>query len=339
MRWDGRWPPLALWAMVAGAALFSDGCTSATKAAPDVTRDAASEQGPQANDAGSPDVVTADAGGADLPVATCAQAPARAQTTGTPLTVALTVNLGGAPLVFGEPNPYRGGSLTPLNFRFYLSHLAAVRADGQVLPLDLLGSSGEVEPFGVHFANLEEPSTLTFQTLVPSGQYRELRFVWGLDDACNGGSTTRVYPLDDTSQMTWPHFQGLGYLFFRYEARWIGNDGGAESADAGMNRDGGAAGASVADAAGVVVPPIAIHMGGLVGSVFAPQLSVPVELNVAGTGAQTKTIQVSLDDIFGEATATDTSASSPFSSLGPEVALGDRLRQRAGHASIFKSSP
>jgi len=257
--------------------------------------------------------------------------------------VALAVNLGDAPLSFGEPNAYHGGSLTPLNVRFYLSHLAVVRADGQVLPLDLLGSSGEVEPFGVHFANLEEPSTLTFHTVVPAGQYREIRFTWGIDDACNGGSSTRVYPLDDTSQMTWPHLQGLGYLFFRYEARWAGSSpadaGGAFGVDGGANRDGAAADGAATDAAVTALPPTAIHMGGLVGSIFAPEVHVPTALSVAGTAPLTKTMQMSLDAIFEEASSPATSASALSTSLGSEVAFGDRLRQRAAASSIFKLAP
>jgi len=310
---------------VGGLLLLMGGCTSATKSAPEVVRDAGSERGPQEEEVGSADArgeSGPDADAADLSAATCLQAPPRGQTAGTPLAVGLTVTLGGSPLTFGEPNPYHGGSLTPLNVRFYLSHLSVVRSDGQVLPLDLVGSSGDVEPFGVHFVNVEEPSTLTFHTVVPDGQYREIRFVWGVDDVCNGGSSTRTYPLDDTSQMTWPHFQGLGYLFFRYEARWAWSS----------SPDGG-------DAVATGLPPTAIHMGGVVGSVFAPEIHVLAALNVMGTAPLTKTMQISLDAIFDEATSLATTPSPLSTSLGPEVALGDRLRQRAPAASIFKLEP
>ena len=249
----------------------------------------------------------------------CPEVPLRRQSSGTPLSFTFAYQVSGQPLQFGEANAFAGGSLTPLNLRFFISELAVARADGTVTPLDLLQDGGAPEPYGAHLVNAEDAPSMTISTIAPPGAYTELRFTLGLNNACNGGSSTRKWPLDDSSQMTWPHLPGVGYLFFRFEGRW--------AASTGAGGAGGATGSGKA-------PVTAVHMGGFIGSLFAPHVTVKASLQVPSQGALKKTIDISLDEILAAAGSADVTSQFP-APLGPEVDAGDRLRQLLPTRTVF----
>jgi hypothetical protein len=217
--------------------------------------------------------------------------------------------LAGKPLVVGEPNPVAGGQVSPLNIRFYVSELALLAGDGTAVAVDLVSPDGKPEPYGVHLVNFEEPASASIHVLAPPGSYSGARFTFGINDACNAGGPNRNAPLSANSQMGWPHV--AGFLFFRYEAQWLAT---AE--------------------ASATAPPSMIHMGGLVGSVFAPQATVAGALVVPATGALARTIQVSFDEIFRGASSTDAVTNVLFPS--PEVIAGERLRRAVPTLPIFE---
>lgn len=238
----------------------------------------------------------------------CEQSPLRRLPAGTGLEIAIQVRLGAKPLVFGEPNAAPGGgTVTPLNLRFYVSHLALLSGAGPV-PVDLVDASGRTLPYGVHLFNAEESGTARLHAVAPPGSYSGVSFTLGIDDACNATDPHgNVPPLTDSSQMTWPH--SAGYLFLRYEATLSGTA------------------ASVLDK---------IHMGGLAGLAQAPTVRVDAPLVVPASGSLSRTLQVSLDAIFdGANMKADVPATIPL----PEVEAGDRLRSNLAAVQPFRLVP
>jgi hypothetical protein len=109
------------------------------------------------------------------------------------------------PFVFGQPNPLAdGGSLVPLNLRFYISQLELLRATGDAVAVDIVTAAGAPEPYGVHLFNAEDADTSTVRVLAPAGDYKGLRFALGLELGCNQQAPASLAdPLTDASQMTW----------------------------------------------------------------------------------------------------------------------------------------
>lgn len=241
----------------------------------------------------------------------CPEAREPLRVGGTVVELSFAPSLGGKPFVVGEPNPMAGGQVSPLNLRFYVSEPSLVAADGTSLAVDLVSSSGQPEPYGVHLVNFEDPASTSIRFLAPPGSYAGARFTFGINDACNNGDASRSAPLSVNSQMVWPHF--AGFLFLRYEAQWLAEPGAV---------------------AATAPPPSMIHMGGVVGSVFAPQVTVAGALTVPATGAVTRKLDVSFDEIFRGASSADDVSDLPLQ--GPEVVAGERLRRAAPTLAIFK---
>jgi hypothetical protein len=257
--------------------------------------------------AGGGDAGGATGGGATNP---CPEARQLVRPGGTQVDLAFAPTLAGKPFVFGEPNPMTGGQLSPTNIRFYVSELSLLAVDGSSIAVDLVSSAGTPEPYGVHLVNLEEPGSMVLHVLAPPGSYSGGRFTWGLNDACNSGDSNRGAPLSFNSQMAWPHL--AGFLFLRYEAQWT---------------------ADVSAAATAPVPPTMIHMGGLVGSVFAPQATVTGAFTVPATGSLSRTIQMSFDAIFQGASSSEDASNVLIPT--PEVIAGERLRRAVPALPIF----
>jgi hypothetical protein len=241
--------------------------------------------------------------------AACPEARELLRPSGTLLELGFAPMLAGKPFVLGEPNPMAGGQVSPLNFRFYVSELSLVAADGSLLAVDLVSPAGKAEPYGVHLVDFEDPQSTSLHVLAPPGTYNGARFTFGLNDACNSGDSSRSAPLSFNSQMVWPHV--AGFLFLRDEATWTaGGDAAAPK------------------------PPSMIHMGGTVGSVFAPQAKVAGTLSVPTTGTVTRTIQISFDEIFRGASSAEDVSNVPFPT--DEVIAGERLRRAVPTLEIFK---
>jgi hypothetical protein len=250
------------------------------------------------------------AGAAGAAVEACPETRTPIRSTGTVVELGFAPTLAGKPFVVGEPNAVAGGQISPLNLRFYVSELSLTAADGSQLPVDLVSAAGQPEPYGVHLVNFEEPASTSIHVLAPAGDYTGARFTFGISDACNSGDANRDAPLSANSQMVWPHVAGS--LFLRYEAQW--------QADATA-------------AATAATPPSMIHMGGVVGSVFAPQATLTGALAVPATGSVTRTIQVSFDEIFRGASSSDDVSNVPIPT--PEVIAGERLRRAVPTLTIF----
>jgi hypothetical protein len=249
---------------------------------------------------------TADRAPADAAaVLVCEEAPARRQPDGATLELTIQVRLAGKALVFGEPNAAPGGgTLTPLNLRFYLSHLALLTAAGPVTT-DLVDGAGRPLPYGVHLFNAEEGATARLRLVAPAGSYTGLGFTFGLDEACNATDPHgNLPPLTDSSQMTWPH--AAGYLFLRYEAQL----------------------------ARTVAPVVdKVHMGGLGNLAPAPAVRLDGAITLPGAA---RTLEVNLDELFrGASMKSDAPSTIPL----PEVEAGDRLRSNLGAVQLFRLAP
>lgn len=269
----------------------------------------------------------------DAAPSTCNATPTPLRTSGGTLALAIEPRLGGKAFVFGEPNATPdGGTITPLNFRFYVSHVALARATGAPVPVDLVTASGAPEPYGIHLFNAEDPTSHTLRVLAPPGAYTGITFTLGIDDGCNSEPPSRhTEPLTDSSQMTWPHL--IGYLFLRYE----GQVAPAATADAGAPADAGAA--SDAGAAGLF--PSAVHMGGVPGQRFAPTVTTPGAFSIAAGQPTQRPLILDVGTVFqGAATAVDPASLEGLIGGLPETILaGERLRQHAPGLPLFVLGP
>ncbi len=239
----------------------------------------------------------------------CPEARELQNPSGSLLELGFVPSLAGKAMVLGEPNAMAGGQVSPLNLRFYVSELSLVATDGSLLAVDLVSPTGQPEPYGVHLLNFEEPASTSLHVLAPPGSYNGAKFTFGISDACNQGPPDRRAPLSVNSQMVWPHL--AGFLFLRYEAEWLADTG-----------------------ATAPPPPSMIHMGGQIGSVFAPQATVAGALTVPATGSVTRTIQVVFDEIFRGASSSEDVSTFPFQT--PEAIAGERLRRAVPTLDIFK---
>ncbi|WP_193790786.1 MbnP family protein [Sorangium cellulosum] len=256
----------------------------------------------------------------------CAEQSASIRTEGAIVELAFELVLGGEPFLFGEPNVAPDGStVTPLNVRFYVSHAALIGADGDLVPVDIVGPEGAATPYGVHFYNAEDPGSATLRLRAPAGSYEGVSFVWGLHQACNTSRPeTNVAPLSEASQMTWPH---TGYLFLRYEGSV------APPAE-------GEGGSGDPDGETATVPP-AVHMGGNLAMDLAPRVEVRGALSVPASGSTGKVVRVVLDEVFAGATADIdlTGYVPPPGPVGDELYAGERLRRGLPDLTVFSFGP
>lgn len=260
---------------------------------------------------------TGGAGG--QPGVSCPETPVPLRTSGAVVELDVGLALGGAPVAFGEPNAIPGGgTLLPLNVRFYVSEVALIPAAGDPIPVDIVGTDGKPVSFGIQLVNAEDSESLRLRLLAPTGSYAGVSFTLGISDACNRGSDSRKAPLSSASQMTWPHTGG--YLFLRYEAMVTAGQGATTT-------DGGAGAAPGS-------PPGAIHVGGIVGRVFATRVKALGSV-VATSGAATRSrLQLDLDELFRMATSNIDVNDSVLHPL-PEIIRGERVRRLAPESMLF----
>jgi hypothetical protein len=190
----------------------------------------------------------------------------------------------------------------PTNFRFYVAEPFLVRAGGSRVAVDLVGADGRPVPYNVALVSLEDDATLKLRVGAPAGTYEGLGFLFGVTDACNAADPAgQMAPLSHASQMTWPHV--AGYLFLRYEAQVTGG-----------------------------VMPEAVHMGGRIGQVFAPEVVVPGTLEVGKASA--RTLRFAVDQILA-GVEMEASVPSDFFPPTPEARAGEHLRQNLGRVKVF----
>jgi hypothetical protein len=288
----------------------SSSAESAASSAPSATEPAESS----APSSTEPAASTAPSSTAsDIPTELCPQAPAPLNAGEESLEFTTELRLGGVPMVYGEPNALEGGgTLLPLNFRFYISEVALVRDDATEVRVDIVDDGGSPVHYGVQFVIAEEPSSMRFRVLGPPGTYSGVSFLLGVSDACDSGFPGEE-PFAFSSGMTWDH--GLGYLFLRYEGT-VTNANTEEAA------------------------PPAIHMGGLQGILLAPRVQAPGEFTVVENAPAGVHLIFDVDELFAGATSSlDLSDISPLLPPLPEVALGERARRLAPELPLFTLEP
>jgi hypothetical protein len=304
----------------------------------------------------------------------CPTAPAPRLAAGTVLELPIELTFRGAPLLFAEANPVReGGTLTPLDLRFYVSNVALLRDGAEPVPVDIVTSTQAVAPYGVHLFNAEDATSATVRVLAPAGEYGGITFLWGLEQSCNRlDAEGNVAPLSATSRMSWPH---TGFLFFRYEGRYAfptvqgsAGAGGASLGGAGGTSAGGmgaggvsaggvsaggvsAGGVSAGGVsaggmgAGVVNPltiyPRVVHMGGNLEEALAPAIRVQGHVSVPAVGPVQKGLRVAMEEIFKGAFADVdlTGFVPPHADPGEEIIRGERLRRSLPSLTVFSFAP
>jgi hypothetical protein len=228
--------------------------------------------------------------------------------------VALSIEFGGQPFVFGEPNALPlGGTLLPTNFRFYVSEPALLQA-GEPTRAFLVDSTGAPLPYGVQLVNAEDPASFAFDIAAPPGTYDGLSFLLGLSHGCNTLAVPGKPPLDEAAQLKWPHT--LGFLFLRYEGQR------SEDADPTL--------------------PTMIHMGAAAGDQgFAPRIELALAPAMLASEVH---LSLSFDALL-EAATTETDLSD-FELLPPapptpgeEILAGERLRRAATSVELFRVVP
>lgn len=269
--------------------------------------------------------------------ALCPETPVPRRKAGSLLEVQTEFVFGGKTMQFGEPNDVGGGmSVIPTNVRFYVSEVALVQASGAMVPVDLVTPDRIPVAFGVQLLIAEDPDAMTLRLLAPPGEYQGLVFTWGLTDACNSGSAMRHAPLWENSQMTWPH--EVGYLFFRFDSQVrTPSDSPAPPPDGGAP-DGGTSDAGALDGGAPKTVVTSIHMGGHVGTRFAPVIRVGGALSVPSTGTLTRHLRINMNEVYkGALTETDLTNFDGF--MEPGVLSGERLRRALPNLSVFTLAP
>ena len=257
----------------------------------------------------------------------CPETPQTLQAGGTVMTFQTDPFLGGQAMIFGQANALPGGgTLTPIDFRFYISNVGLIREDGSLTPVDLVTPTGTLEPYGVHLFNAEDATSTAWSIRAEPGSYNGLELTLGLVDGCNAGNQSqRQAPLSAASQMTWS--AGFGYLFLVFEARIEGGtnpiDGGTPSSDGGL-----------------AAPVGMIRMGGFPGLLFAPVVHVDGPLAVPMSGPVSRHMRLDMQQLFDGAASMD--PGDPPSGPVPPIASaidGEQLRRAAPHLPIFVFEP
>jgi hypothetical protein len=82
-----------------------------------------------------------------------------------------------------------------------------------------------------------------------------------------------------------------------------------------------------------------IHMGGMIGSISAPQANIAGTLTVPASGNVTRSVEMSFDQIFAGASSSEDVSELPAFSQTPEVIAGERLRRGVSTLPIFTLVP
>jgi hypothetical protein len=274
-------------------------------------------------DAGSDASSDGGPGGASSGESCMLAPPPRVPAAGTTLKFPMDLVYEGRPFVFGEENTVPGGrSVLPLDLRFYISEAELVTAGGGSVPVDIVTENGALAPYGVFLFSAEDAAAQTLYVRAPAGAYEGLKFSVGLTGACNqNGGTGKAFPLSADSQMVWP--LGRGYLFLRYEGR---------------------VSLPAADADGGQLPrlPDKLHMGSDLRNLDRSSgvaVRIPGAFGVPASGAQTRHIQVAIDQIFKAATGDVDVSDYPLAGAPIEILDGERLRRAGGSLPLFVFAP
>jgi uncharacterized repeat protein (TIGR04052 family) len=145
-----------------------------------------------------------------------------------PVELKFAAEINGKPFACGQSYPDVGttkSTLTPSDFRLYISEVALVRADGQAVPVALVQDGVwqlettallDFENASAACRNGTPTMNAAVRGTVPAGDYRGVRFTLGVPFARNHGDpTVAPSPLNNTA-MFW-NWQG-GYKFLKFDA-------------------------------------------------------------------------------------------------------------------------
>ncbi len=129
------------------------------------------------------------------------------------LSVQMNYHVDGKSLVYSSMN-YQceaGYNYSVTRLEYYLSNFEFTDAQGNTY------KSSEI--FYINAAK-EETNTLSFKD-IPSGHYKSIRFLIGLDTIHN--KTDFLEPTVDNANMAWPDMMGGGYHFMKFEGMFKAN--------------------------------------------------------------------------------------------------------------------
>ncbi len=166
------------------------------------------------------------------PVASAAAAPAGPTAATQPVTVRFAAQVAGQPFACGQSYTGIGttrSTITPSDFRFYVSEVHLIDRTGRAVPV-ALAQDGAWQLDNLALLDFENGSgpcrngtaatNATVRGTVPSGTYTGLRFTLGVPFARNHGDpTTAPSPLNLTA-MFW-NWQG-GYKFIKFDTATSG---------------------------------------------------------------------------------------------------------------------
>lgn len=241
----------------------------------------------------------------------CPETPVEASGAKSTVGVRVALQVAGEPYRPGERNALAdAGVVLPTNLRFYLSGFRFSRGSDHVDAVPV-GDDGKPLRYGVQLVVGDDPRTTAFSLRVPAGHYDGVSFLLGLTKGCNDSFSPRRAPLDEASQLKWPHT--LGFLYFRYEAN------------------------EAASASGL---PNAIHMGQGTGPrPFAPLIELRGDFDATGSDGRVE-VSFALDEALRAAAMpadlSDFHLPEPAPpTIGPEVFAGERLRRHAADVTLF----
>lgn len=125
-----------------------------------------------------------------------------------------------------------GNTYEVQDVQLFVSEMWLKRADGKRVRVG--------DNFGIHYVDASIPSTLTWNSgeNIPTGQYKELSFVFGLDE---GHNTSFLFVNPPENNMSWPASLGGGYHYMKINGKWLDDNGVMKSyalhLGAGMRSD------------------------------------------------------------------------------------------------------
>lgn len=109
------------------------------------------------------------------------------------------------------------GNLYEVNdVQYFISHVMLETSAGDWIEIS--------DNQGIHYVDIRIPSTLSWRISdeLATGQYRSIRFLFGLE---GGQNTTGNFPNPPENNMSWPDVLGGGYHYMKINGRWVDETG------------------------------------------------------------------------------------------------------------------
>ena len=109
------------------------------------------------------------------------------------------------------------GNLYEVNdVQYFISHVMLETSAGDWIEIS--------DNQGIHYVDIRIPGTLSWRISdeLATGQYRSIRFLFGLE---GGQNTTGNFPNPPENNMSWPDVLGGGYHYMKINGRWVDETG------------------------------------------------------------------------------------------------------------------